>query len=142
MIEGFWGCLCDEQHYRSPVQSLLTLQSHGLSRDLSILCLFSIVDWSSKRWAYNSSIIIIIKYLLTKAVTQLDSSSNHVTFSSLGTVWLRIEIGKKESSQMSVWKRRSIRVLARVFKKNIFFFKFNIFLYFGSFWCADLKNNF
>jgi len=114
--------------YSSPVQSLLTLQSHGLSRDLSILCLFSIVDWSSKRWAYNSSIIIIIKYLLTKAVTQLDSSSNHVTFSSLGTVWLRIEIGKKESSQMSVWKPWSIRVSARVFKKKIFFLNL-IFFY-------------
>jgi len=86
------------------------------------------VDWSSKRWAYNSSIIIIIKYLLTKAVTQLDSSSNHVTFSSLGTVWLRIEIGKKESSQMSVWKRRLIRVSARVFKKKYFFLNL-IFFY-------------
>jgi hypothetical protein len=40
---------------------------------------------------------------------------------------LRIEIGKKESSQMSVGKSRSIRVSARVLKKkkkflNLIFF--------------------
>jgi hypothetical protein len=79
------------------------------------------VDWSSKRWAYNSSIIIIIKYLLTKAVTQLDSSSNHVTFSSLGTVWLRIEIGKKVKGKQlnQCLETRATHLL----KKIQFFFK-------------------
>ena len=29
-----------------------------------------------------------------------------------------------------------------VFYKNVFLLKIKFFIYFGSFWCADLKNNF